>query len=402
MHEFITDRGERVRSIVAMKYVILSLVIIVFASGSVAALTPSRDNKADQTVERTSPADASVTVTFCASAGEITVRGWDKNEVRARSTDAQQIELRRIDVPGQQPGAAKKIDVFINDKSDDRPPRADCQTSADVELDVPRGATVQVQTRDGNINIVGVDAAYAGSQNGDISIEQVTQRIEAGSIGGNISVKDSRGRVMLTTAGGGIEATNIGTSEADDTFEAVSVSGDIQLEKVTHPRLNAKSVTGNVSLVGSLAHNGNYGFNTMSGDVTLALPADASFRLVARLSHNGEIITDFPLTVTTETLSPQAKTKTAGPTAPTPAPSAAPSAAPTTAPPAPNTPKASTSDKTSTAGTVTVVKVAPIVKVTPPAIAVPYMPRRVIGICGTGDASINVATFSGTVHLQKK
>jgi len=389
----------------AMKYVILSLAIIVFASGSVAALiSPSRDNKPDQTVDRTLPVDANVTVTFCASAGQITVRSWNKNEVRARSGDVQQIELRRVDPPGQQPGAAKKVDVYINDKSDDRGPRGDCQASADVELDVPKGATVQVQTRDGNINIVGVDAAYAGSQNGDILIEQVNQRIEAGSIGGNILVKDSRGRVTLTTAGGGIEATNIGASEADDTFEAVSVSGDIQLEKVTHSRLNAKSVTGNISLVGALAHNGNYGFNTMSGDVTLSLPSDASFRLVARLSHTGEIITDFPLTVTTETLSPQAKPKTAAPTPPTPAPSAAPSAAPTTAPAPPDTPKPSTSEKTPTSGTVTIVKVAPapVVKVTPPAVAVPYMPRRVIGICGSGDASINVASFSGTVHLQRQ
>ena len=386
---------------VTLKYVFLSLAIIVFATGSASALiSPSRDDK-DQTVERTLAADANVTVTFCASAGEITVRGWNKNEVRARSADAQQVELKRVDLSGQQPSAAKKIDVFINDKSDNEA-RGDCQASSDVELDVPKGATVQVQTRDGNICIIGVDAAYAGSQNGDISIEQVNQRIEAGSIGGMISVKDSHGRVTLTTVGGGIEATNVGTSEVDDTFEAISVSGDIQLQKVSHQRLNAKSVTGNINLVGSLAHNGNYGFNTMSGDVTLALPADASFRLVARLSHTGEIITDFPLTVTTETLSPPAKTKTAGPTSPTPPPSAAPSSAPTPTPAPSPAPKAPTSDKTPTSTTVTIVKVAPAVKVTPPVVAIPYMARRVIGICGSGDASINVSSFSGSVHLQKR
>ena len=380
-----------------MKSVILTLAIIVSAGSSVAGVvTISGDNKPDQKLERSLPADANVTVTLCAIAGEVSVRGWNKNEVRARSGDAEQIELRRIDLPGQQPTAAKKIDVFINDKGDDGRPRADCQASADVELDVPKGATVQVQTRDGNISIIGVGAAYAGSQNGDISIEQVSQKIEAGSIGGTISVKDSRGRVTLSTAGGGIEASNIGTVEADDTFEVISVSGDIQLEKVTHARLNARSVTGNITLVGSLAHNGNYVFNTTSGDMTLTLPPDASFRLVAKLSHDGEIITDFPLTVTTETLSPEKASKKAGPKTPTPAPSAA----PTTAPTPPSQPKASPPDNSPP--DVTVVRVAPVIKVVTPAIiAAPYMPRRITGICGSGDASISVASFSGTVHLQK-
>src|SRR6266542_2470583 len=110
-------------------------------------------------------------------AGQITVRGWNKNEVRARSSDAEQIELKRVDTEGEKSKAAKKIDVFIDDKSDDKRARGDCQASADVELDVPKGATVQIQTRDGDISIVVLAAAYAGTKDGYSPTQYVSQKI---------------------------------------------------------------------------------------------------------------------------------------------------------------------------------------------------------------------------------
>jgi hypothetical protein len=45
--------------------------------------------------------------------------------------------------------------------------------------------------------------------------------------------------------------------------------------------------------------------------------------------------------------------------------------------------------------------VAPIVVEKPAVIANPYVLRRVTAICGTGDASISIASFGGTVRLKK-
>jgi hypothetical protein len=343
--------------------------------------------------------------------GQITVRGWNKNEVRARSSDAEEIDLKRVDM-GDEAKPAKKIDVFINHRTEESEPRGDCQASADVELDVPKGATVQVQTRDGDINIAGVEAAYAGSQNGNIGIEGVAQKIEAGTVGGGISLKDSSGRVSLSSAGGGIDATNIKPVDGEDPFEVVSVSGDIQLDQVSHSKLSARSVTGNINLAGPLSRSGSYGFNTMSGDVTLSLPSAASFRLLARLSQDVEVFSDFPLTFTTEPAQvPKAVRRPK-----------APSAVEAPAPPAPtegetptNPPKAPDKDKDKDKEKilkqkppVTVVTVAPgvkvppvVVKVTPPVVAIPYSLRRINAVCGSGDASINVSSFSGTLRLHK-
>jgi hypothetical protein len=36
-----------------------------------------------------------------------------------------------------------------------------------------------------------------------------------------------------------------------------------------------------------------------------------------------------------------------------------------------------------------------------PIVANPYALRRLSAICGTGDATISIASFGGTIHLKK-
>src|SRR6185369_13020312 len=169
---------------------------------------PAYDDKkipqpGDHKVERTLAVQPEATITLCVASGSLTVRGWDKAEVHVRSLDAQQIEFRRIEKvkPNEPAPPANRVDVMLFDKNSRANPKLDCQAIADVEMDVPAGATVQVQTRDGDINIAGVAGVYAGSQNGDITIKRATKLVEAGSVGGSIVLRNSSGRVSLTSAG---------------------------------------------------------------------------------------------------------------------------------------------------------------------------------------------------------
>ena len=280
--------------------IIISLVVLAFAANVFADGSLShpvrRDDDGDQKVERTIAVDPAVTVSLCVTSGNITVRGWDRNEVTARSADAVQIDLRK---PEQAPAETiKKLEVVVFNKAETGKPQGKCQAYSDLDLNVPKGATVLVQTRDGDIRIGEVAAAYAGTQNGDIEVEQISRSIEVGSIGGSICLKDSTGRVSVSSAGGSIDAANLRPVETNDTLEVVTTSGDINLTNVTHKDINTKTVSGNLTLTGPLAAAGRYWFNSFSGDVTLALPANASFKLMAKVSENGEIITDFPLTLT--------------------------------------------------------------------------------------------------------
>jgi len=373
-------------------------LIISLASTTPAFHDEKKDGKSSEQLERSMPVDPSATITVCVMNGTISVRGWDKHEVHVSSGDAGVIDFRRIDKFKEKDKdkekvietPATRVDVMVMDKSDKTGKKGDCQAIADVAVEVPHGATVQVQTRDGDIHIFGVAAVYAGSQNGDIEIEGASKLVEAGSVGGSILLRDSAGRMNLSSAGGTVNVANVKGTAADDTFEVATVSGDVQLEHVSNSKLVVKTVNGSVLMTGALVRSGQYGFTTLSGDVTLALPTDASFQIVAKLSETQNIISDFKLKYS-EMRGPAPTPKM------TPAPDAVPEpattkaqSAPKTAPPAPT--KTSPTAKPTSPTTV-------IIK---PSIAIaPYTLRRIVATCGSGDANIAVNSFSGTIRLKK-
>jgi len=360
------------------------LGLIVSLAGSTPAHDDNKAPNAGEKIERSLPVDAQATVTLCVASGTLNVRGWDKNEVRVRALGAEQLDFRRIDRTKDNSKPATRIDVMVMQRAGVTNARLDCQAVADVEMDVPAGATVQVQTRDGDISIAGVAAAYAGSQNGDITIERAAKLIEAGSVGGSIFLKDSSGRVNLSSAGGGVEAVNVRPVTPEDTFEVGTVSGDIQLDRVSNSKVTAKTVNGTVTMTGPLAKSGSYGFTNVTGDLVLEMPHDASFQLIAKVSEKQSIISDFKLTFTNEPPAPPR------PGAGTPKPPAVKDKAEVKD-------KAAVKDKPAAKG-------GPVITTIPverQAVVVPYPLRRVTAICGSGDATISVASFGGTVRLKK-
>ena len=372
--------------------------LIISLAGSTPAHNKEKDSQPGQQVERTVVVDPHATVTLCVASGTLNVRGWEKNEVRVRSVDAQVLELRRIDKPAAPNAPAMRIDVMVLEKTlRVLPARRDCQAVADVEMEVPAGATVQVQTRDGDINIAGVAAAYAGSQNGDITIERATKLVEAGSVGGSISLRDSSGRVNLSSAGGGVEAINVRGASVEDTFEVGTVSGDIQLVRIGNPKVMAKTVNGTLIMTSPLVKSGNYAFTNMTGDVVLAMPADASFRLNAKVSERRLLVSDFALKFLNEPAPPAPPVPGAAGGVITPRP---PDIKDKPAIKDAKPPKDKPAVKTLPPGAPAPVD-GPVVVVTrPPTVVVPYV-RRIDAICGSGDATISVASFGGTVRLKK-
>ena len=334
-------------------------------------------------IERSMSVDPQATLTLCVASGELKVRGWDKNEVHVRSLDAAQIDFHRIDRIKDSARPATRIDVMVLDRSGLSNPRLDCQAVADVEMDVPAGATVQVQTRDGDIIISGVSGAYAGSQNGDITIERAAKLVEAGSVGGSIYLRDSSGRVNLSSAGGGVEVVNVRPATEEDTFEVGTVSGDIHLDRVSNPKVMAKTVNGAVTMTGPLAKSGYYGFTNVTGDVVLALPHDASFQLNAKVSEKHDIVSDFKLTYLNEPPPPPGA-KPRSPEAKQPKTPAPPAKGQPTQPPQKTGPQ-----------------VTPMVVERPMVMAMPHVLRRVSAIYGSGDATISIATFGGSIRIKK-
>ncbi len=312
------------------------------------------------TVERSVAANPNVTVSVCLVSGDIKVHGWARNEVRARSNDADAIEFRRS-AGDRESDPAKEITVLLSHVPAHR--SGSCSTEADIELDVPRGAIVRLQTRDGDIQVVDVSTVSATAQAGDLDLKGVQRSVEAHTIGGNISLGNSTGSAKLSSVGGNIEARGVGPAAAGDNFEAATVGGDITLEKTGFGQLNARTIGGALSWSGPLAVGGRYEFKTISGDISLALPADSSFRLDATLSRGGELVTEFPLRITTAPKGPSSQSsRRRGPPA---------------------------------RGDVTI---DPDVLIKGSG----YGLQRISGVYGTGDALITASSFSGAIKLRKK
>lgn len=372
------------------------LLVTLFACANQTSAAVRRlENDGDKKVEQTIAVEPNVIVSLCIASGSITVHGWERNEVQASSADAEAINFRRASTTST--GPASRIEVLISDPADGPAGRTDsCNAFSDVELNVPRGAIVQLQTRDGDVTVSDVTEARVETQNGDIDLQRISRLVEARCLSGDISLSDSSGRVQLGSVSGSVEAVNVRSLTAGDDFDAGTVSGDVLLEAIGHVQVHAKSVSGSVNMNGPLVHGGRYDFKTMSGDVTLNLPADSSFKINAKVAHGGDIISDFTITPTANTT--QSKKDGAPVTS---------SATTSTSTVVSSSTSISTSVTTTTSPTpppAPAPRPAPRVAVViaPSPMADPHGVERLNGIFGTGDATLNLASFSGTVHVRRR
>jgi DUF4097 and DUF4098 domain-containing protein YvlB len=108
----------------------------------------------------------------------------------------------------------------------------------------------------------------------------------------HFTVRLPRGvRFMPKTVNGDVEAEGL---ESD--VDASTVNGSIQV--ATSGRAEARTVNGSIrAQAGRADWTGDAAFKTVNGSITLTLPASAGAEVRAE-TVNGEIQTDFPLTVT--------------------------------------------------------------------------------------------------------
>jgi DUF4097 and DUF4098 domain-containing protein YvlB len=280
-------------------------------------------------------ADPNVIVSLSVLSGSITVRGWDQGQVRVQAGDDKRVQLKRADTANGNAPATRLQVIFFEPEAGEQ--GEECGGSTDVRLDVPRGATVFLKTQEGDIDVSDVAEARVGTSNGDVILRRLSRAVEAMSMSGDMSLRDSSGNVRLKTLSGSIEVVNIKATAAGDTLLANTVSGDVILDGVEPARVEAGTISGEVSMTGALARGGHYEFKTTSGDITLTLPESSSFKLDAQVFSSGIVDSSFPIKLTS--IGSPVKT----------------------------------SDS-----------------------------ERLVGTYGTGDATLNLSSFSGTLRLRKK
>src|SRR5215207_1387921 len=315
-----------------MKFSLLPLLFALALAAAPRAAAQQRQTPAkgaaaagEFALERRADAEAGAVVSLCVNEGDVIVRGWDRNEVRARIEEAGTLRLL---TPNVRP--APRVEVLVSDERDAELGAGHCGSNETVELTVPRGATVEVRLNTGHVEVTDVAEARVKVLSGDVDVRRVSRAVEVSCLSGDVSVSDSMGPVRVVSISGDVEARNVRTASPGDSFEASSQSGDVMIERVGHGRVTGSAVSGNLLYAGALARGGSYDFRTISGDVTMELPANASFNLHAKVVVSGEIVTDFPVKTIAVTSSSASSSASAG----------APATALPPSPPAPPTPGA--------------------------------------------------------------
>jgi DUF4097 and DUF4098 domain-containing protein YvlB len=211
-----------------------------------------------------------------------------------RITDGVEIELKRID----QTKSEKATELKVTSKGRRSPNGASCLMVGDVEIDVPRGANVKLQTTSGDISVTDLARANITTTSGDITLTKMQEETSANVIGGDIAVRNSTGSFDLHSTGGSIDARDLAPVAASDLLTASTMSGEVTLNHIQHQRVRAKSLSGELTYSGALLPNGSYSFENLSGEVRLAIPANSSFRLVASVGESVKISSAFDLKYT--------------------------------------------------------------------------------------------------------
>jgi len=215
----------------------------------------------------------------------------------------------------------------------------------DVEIEVPEGVGVRLDTAAGKLTLEGIRGPVQGatlsgeiaarqlkgavsldSKSGNILVQDVEGDLEAESLSGDLKVERvAPGRVVLKTKSGNIQTSEvacleIGTMSGDVIADRVhgeaslrsmsgdvllrggekqvnlaTTSGDIRAEGLRAQEVRFTTVSGDASLQFEIAFSGRLEGSTVSGDVNIGLPVESSFQIELR-SQSGEVECHLPLT----------------------------------------------------------------------------------------------------------
>ena len=159
------------------------------------------------------------------------------------------------------------------------------------EITVPVGTRVSARSWSGSVSVKGVHGDLeTRTQSADVDIRDAG-RIDVESLSGDVTIQGVNGESVIHTVSGGIE---LGGARGD--VEIETVSGDIELRDVVAKQIRTHTTSGDVSFSGPILPDGRYEYNTHSGEIRLALPADVGAQLSVA-TFSGGIESDFPITL---------------------------------------------------------------------------------------------------------
>jgi DUF4097 and DUF4098 domain-containing protein YvlB len=232
---------------------------------------------AGQSVEESWEIDADASISIENIAGEIVIEGWNK---------------KKAVLTGELGNSVDELEISASDSSlrinvANRNSRNVDNTR--LKLMVPEGASIDATAVSANIEVSGLDneKITASSVSGDVVVDATSQRVSIESVSGDVEFQGRTTRISAESVSGDLEISGISGE-----ISASAVSGDMELQAGLIESGKLETVSGDITLTGELSGNSRLTVESMSGDVSIGLPADQSGVFKAE-SFSGRITTDF-------------------------------------------------------------------------------------------------------------
>ncbi len=164
--------------------------------------------------------------------GDARLTGVDGDRVRVRTADGEPLEGFLIN------RGERSLEVTTQGAG-----------SADLDIEVPAGATVILEAR-----------------SADVTVKNLSGDVRLTTASGDLAVRNVSGTLAAEAVSGDLEIVAVGALSV----AARTVSGDLELRAKILERLTATTTSGDLSIVGHFVGEGPFVIETVSGDTSLA------------------------------------------------------------------------------------------------------------------------------------
>ena len=233
---------------------------------SVLLATPAA--QAVQNIDRSLPTGATPSVEISNVQGRVTVTAWDQQVVKVTGTiENDQTEFEFV-------GDQRHVVIKVRPESGKSHHEHD---EAILDIKVPAGASLDINTVSADIDVQGVRGEQRlEAVSGGVTTVAYSEQLDVRTISGDAVVKGTGGkaRIEVQSVSGGVTVRGV-----DGEVEAQSVSGNIELDLGTATRLSLETVSGNLKASLTLASDARLDAESVNGDIDFrfAKPVNGEF-----------------------------------------------------------------------------------------------------------------------------
>ena len=244
--------------------------------------------------EKSVPVDAKVNISLCVSEGKLKINGWERSEIRAFIGGGTEVGFKILEKSKKNNNAVWVMVVGFDTTKKQNPNVNECLSGDDIEIDVPRGATVNIKNYESETTISSIAKLVIENASGDIYLNNIERGVDATTYEGDVTIEKSSGAISLSSTTGNIVAFDLAPSDIGDIFKAKTNSGTITLQNIEHRQLEINSHSGAMKFVGEFQNGGQYRFGTQNGSISLSIPETSSCKILASYGF-GAFNSELPL-----------------------------------------------------------------------------------------------------------